>query len=142
MPSTRNSLLRPDPDDEIDLTNLIDPLVMICGLLMLLMPVVKGLNVRSSDLAEVGGNEVPAVAEKDRQLIEFDATGKLTWNEQPLEEEELKARLQSLPSESVVFLAGDDAAPYGTALKIRCQMQDAGIQVYELTEPSRTLKEN
>lgn len=138
MLTSRGSVELCEVDDEIDLTNLIDPLVMLCGLLMLLLPTIKGLTVRSSDLAAVGGIEVPAVAKNDRLLIEFDADGKLTWNGEALDENAVSERFQALAKDSIVFLAGDQAALYGTGLRIRCKLQDAGIQAYELTEQPKS----
>lgn len=123
-----------DSDDEVDLTNLVDPMVMLCGLLMILMPTVSQLQVRQAELAETGGKPADIAVSKLPRL-EFMADGQMTWNEEPVTQPQLAERLKQLPADSRVLLGGDQRATYGQGLKIRSELQNHGIEVLELVRP-------
>ena len=123
---------RLNDDDDVDLTNLIDPLVLLSGLLMLVMPSVSQFHVREAKLAEAGGTAAN-ITDEHAPLIEFLQDGRLLWNQQPIADTQLAQQPQMLPPKSRILLAGDRQADYGTGLKLRSQLQDAGLQVVELT---------
>ena len=104
-----------DSDDEVDLTNLVDPMVMLCGLLMILMPTVSQLQVRQAELAETGGKPAD-IAVSTLPRLEFMADGQMTWNEEPVTQPQLAERLKQLPADSRVLLGGDQRATYGQGL--------------------------
>lgn len=123
-------------DDEVDLTNLVDPMVMLCGLLMILMPTVSNLQIRQAELAETGG-EPADVSVSELPRLEFMADGRMTWNDEPLTQPQLVQRLQLLPQKSKVLLGGDHRATYGQGLKIRSELQTHGVEVLELVKPAK-----
>ncbi|MEY2724941.1 MAG: hypothetical protein RLZZ458_808, partial [Planctomycetota bacterium] len=77
-----------DCSDEVDLTNLIDPMVMLCGLLMVLMPAINDLRLQQTELPEAGG-KTPDVSLSNLPKLEFKADGTLTWNQQQITESQL-----------------------------------------------------
>lgn len=123
-----------DGDDDVDLTNLVDPMVMLCGLLMILMPTISNLQVRQAELAETGGKPAD-VAISDLPRLEFMADGRMTWNDEPLSDSQLTERVQQLPPKSQVLLGGDHRATYGQGLRIRSELQNHDIEVLELVKP-------
>ncbi len=136
MPADHSGFLPDDDaDDDVDLTNLVDPMVMLCGLLMILMPTVSNLQIRQAQLAETGG-EPADVSVTELPRLEFMADGRMTWNDEPLTQPQLVVRLQQLPPKSKMLLGGDHRATYGQGLKIRSELQTHGIEVLELVKPA------
>lgn len=131
------SLLNETDDDEIDLTNLIDPLVLLCGLLMILMPQLTDLRTRETQLVPADGSPLQSPSEQTPLLV-LSHDGSLFWSDEPLSMSQLIDRLQQLPPRSRVLLAGDARASYGDSLKLRALLQDHGVQVMELTTPRQS----
>ena len=125
-----------EEDDVVDLTNLIDPLVLLSGLLMLVIPSVN-IHIREAKLTEAGGPSATA-SDENAPLIEFLNDGRLLWNQQPVTQTQFAQQLRTLPDKSRVLLAGDHEARYGTGLTLRVQLQDAGLHVVELTSRPST----
>jgi biopolymer transport protein ExbD len=120
-------------DDEVDLTNLADPLLMLSAMLMMLL---APFSVIASNLAELPGGA--AQPTKQAPAISFDAQGALFWDRQPISSEELKRRLAELRQAgqpNIVYLAGDRDARYETSLVIKAALAENGIEVQELVRP-------
>lgn len=119
--------------DEVDLTNLIDPLVMLAALLMLIMPPLQQLRVREDlQLTESDGGTSVSLLEQHQSLLEIKASGELLLDSQPLSDERFLEYIEKLPKGTGIQLAGDRNASYGRGLEIRSLLQDHGIQVFEL----------
>jgi biopolymer transport protein ExbD len=119
--------------DEVDLTNLIDPLVMLVALLMLIMPPLQQLRVRQDlQLTESGGGTSVQSLEKRQSLLEINASGELLLDSQPVSDEQFRQYIEELAKGTGIQLAGDRNASYGRGLQIRSLLQDHGIQVFEL----------
>jgi len=118
---------------EVDLTNLIDPLVMLVALLMLIMPPLQQLRVRQDlQLTEVGGGASLQSLEQRPSLLEINASGDLLLDSQPVSDERFRQYIGELSKGTALQLAGDRNASYGRGLEIRSLLQDHGIQVFEL----------
>ena len=79
-------------DDEVDMTNLSDPLLALSAMLMLLL---APFSVVATNLANVPGQ--PAADQQQPPVaISFNADGELFWNREPIGREELSHRLANL----------------------------------------------
>ncbi len=122
-------------DDEVDLTNLADPLLLLSAMLMLLL---SPFSVVATNLAELPGGATPPGAEAP-VAISFDAQGGLFWNREAVNREELKQRLADLRKTGptpVVYLAGDRDAKYEASLVVKAALAEFGVEVQELVRQS------
>ena len=118
-------------DDEVDLTNLADPLLVLCAMLILTW---QSLSVVASDLAETHGDKADP-ASSSPVAISFTENGKLYWNQEPIEMEQIGKRLKDLKQadpETTVYLAGERNAKYETSLLIKAQFAEHGWKIKEL----------
>ncbi len=123
-------------DDEVDMTNLSDPLLALSAMLMLLL---APLSVVARNLANVPGQ--PAADQQQPPVaISFNADGELFWNREPIGREELSHRLANLKkagSVPSVYLAGDRNAKYEVSLQVKAALADLGLDVQELVQSSQ-----
>ena len=135
--SSTRAMFSEHDDDEPDLTNLIDPLVLLCGLLMILMPQLNELRTRETQLTPADGSPLQQSSEQT-PLLTLQQDGSLSWSDEPLSQSQLIDRINQLPPQSRLLLAGDARASYGDSLKLRSLLQDHGVQVLELTTPRQS----
>jgi biopolymer transport protein ExbD len=118
-------------DDEVDMTNLADPLLALSAMLMLLL---SPFSVVATNLANLP--DQPAAAPEEAPVtIGFDAQGGLFWNREAVSSDELVARLADLKQSEaapIVYLAGDRDAKYEVSLEIKAALADLGLEVQEL----------
>lgn len=129
---------RLDPEmheDDVDVTNLIDLLVVLCALLMLLMPAITSFREMNDLAASDGDGTVDQAQLSQASVLRFTADNRLTWNEEPIEMAALTGR-RPAGDRRTVYLAGDPAAPYGFSIELRSRLKQNGWEVKELTRPS------
>ena len=120
-------------DQVIDLTNMIDLLMVVCACLMILLPAYTTV---TTDLAEV-----KATGARDDlrglPVIRFAPDATLTWDDAPLGWEALDERVKGFKEahpDSALVVAGDETAPYGLSLKLRAQIGKHGVCTRELAK--------
>jgi len=123
-------------DDEVDMTNLSDPLLALSAMLMLLM---APFSVVATNLANLPGQ--PTADQQQAPLaISFNAQGELFWNREPVSREELSDRLAALKqagSRPTVYLAGDKDCRYEISLQVKAALADLGLEIQELVRSSQ-----
>lgn len=119
-------------EDQVDLTNLIDLMVVICAVLMICLPAYSTI---ATQLARQG-HVRPANAEEPPITVSFSADEQLRWNEEDVTWSQLEERLRSLPRERPckVLVAGDEGASYGFSIRLRAMIAKQGVEVNELTK--------
>lgn len=123
-------------DDEPDLTNLIDPMVLLCGLMMLLLPAMQSLQTHDISLPTAHGTEL-ASTETPPIVVTFDANGELFWNDERITQPQLAERLSKLTQGSEVVVAGDAHAEFGHGYDIMALINEAGMSCQGLTKNER-----
>ncbi len=125
-----------EQDDSVDLTNLIDPMVLLCGLMMLLLPSMQLLQMHNINLANADGNSQTATDEQPT-VVTFTSTGDLFLNEASVTREELSNRLGQLPQETEVLIAGDEKAEFGIGFELMSLVKASGHSCRGLTQKKR-----
>lgn len=124
-----------EDNEQVDLTPFIDPLVLLAGLLMILMPVIQTFHIENSQLVENGYGADSKAAPDDKQiLLEF--TEQAIFSKSQNREysfNELKTLIGTIPTGSSVLLAGDAQCPYHKSLLLKSALSQAGFKVHELS---------
>lgn len=118
----------------VDLTPFIDPLVVLAGLMMILMPTIESFHIEKSHLVQ-NGYGAESQSEDDKQiLLEF--TQQTVYAKQENREyyyDEIDSLITSIPPGSTVLLAGDAACTYQKSLQLKSALSTAGFQIQELS---------
>lgn len=119
-------------EDQVDLTNLIDLMVVICAVLMICLPAYSTIATQLARQGHVG----PANAEAPPIIVGFNAGEELRWNDEEVTWNQLEERLRNLPRERPckVLVAGDEGASYGFSIRLRAMLAKQGLEVNELTK--------
>ena len=123
-------------DDEVDMTNLADPLLALSAMLMLLL---SPFSVVATNLASLPGQPT-ADQQQASAAISFNAQGELFWDRELVSREELSERLAAFKqtgSPPTVYLAGDRDAKYEVSLQVKAALADLGLEVQELVRSSQ-----
>lgn len=123
-------------EDDVDVTNLIDLLVVLCALLMLLMPAITSFR-EIHGLAISEGQGTPGMSSlSESPIIKFSADGNCLWNDAPITLSDLAHRKPETAA-ATIYLAGEPEASYGLSIELRTLLREAGWDVRELTQPKR-----
>lgn len=124
-------LTNQDPDDDLDLTNLIDLFSMLSVLFLML---ISPLAAISSTLTVLKDDE-PAGHANGAVVIRLTGDSNVLLNDAPLQLEDLGRRLETLQKTVpglVVRLAADRDAKYGQGLQIRAILNKLKIPCQEV----------
>lgn len=115
-----------------DLTNLIDPMVLLSGLMILMLPTMQVLQQQDVSLPTANGSNVQT-SETPPMVVGFNAAGELTWNGNPVTKRELQELLSQLAPGSSVLVAGDERAEFGHGFETMALINAAGHSCRGLT---------
>jgi len=124
-------------DSEIDLTNLLDLMVILTAALMLTISPISALSTR---LPEVNSNK-SGLNPQSTILISFSKSESLRWNNEPITWSELEKKVQKYSHKTdcpEVLLAGDSDASYGLSVRLRALLGKFGLKVKELARCQRS----
>ena len=127
-------------EDEVDLTNLIDLMVVICAVLMVTLPAYSALATqlaKQSSSAQSAPTDPPIV-------IRFSDNEELTWDEDKILWDQAVRRVQALKDtekNTNILLIGDERASYGFSVRLRAMIASEGIEVNELNEYRKEKKQ-
>jgi biopolymer transport protein ExbD len=129
---------RDDTDDvmnEINMTPLVDVMLVLLIIFIITVPVMK--HSVAVDLPRA--SSTPQDAKPDTIRLSVDAQGRYFWNEQPLPEEQLMARLQAearRDPQPELHLRGDKDARYERVAQALAAAQRSGLRrIGFITEP-------
>jgi len=123
-------------DDEVDLTNLADPLLVLSAMLILTW---QTLAVVATNLVDGSGAPVAAEA-REGVSISLMADGRVFWNREPIELRQIGRRLDQLkgrPSGQTITLAGERDCRYGASLIVKSEAVKRGLKVKEVIRPTK-----
>lgn len=119
-------------DGQPDLVNLIDPMVLLSGLLILLLPTMQALQQQDVSLPTANGSNVQT-SETPPMIVGFNEAGELMWNGNPVTKAELQGLLSQLAPGSSVLVAGDERANFGHGFETMAIISAAGHSCSGLT---------
>jgi biopolymer transport protein ExbD len=119
--------------DDVDLTNLIDLMVVICAVLMLTLPTYSAIatNMAKQDSAK------PTVPAQPLATLSFSEAEELHWDKKKVSWDEAVRRIDSLKDkgpDAHVMIIGDERASYGFSVRLRAMVASRGLGVKELSE--------
>lgn len=118
---------RPAPMSDINMTPLIDVMLVLLVIFMLTAPLMASslkLDLPRTDAAQ------PTPAEQEAVELALTADGALHWADEPITPAELARRLQQVAQRNPrqeVQLRADRAVPYGRVAELIGQLQQAGL---------------
>ena len=127
-------------EDEVDLTNLIDLMVVICAVLMVTLPAYSALATqltKQSCSAQSAPTDPPVV-------MRFSDNEALTWNDDKVSWDQAVRRVQALKDSeknTSVLIIGDERASYGFSVRLRAMIASQGVEVNELNEYRKEKKQ-
>lgn len=125
-------------DDGADLSNLIEPILALLGVLLIFVVVgmtVPTLTTVASELAETNGDDLEGDVE-DAIVISLTADGGLHLNGTSLDIDDLSGAIsdrKATDTIDAVYLVGDVAAPYGASLEVKDVLREHQLKVKEVT---------
>lgn len=122
-------------DEQVDLTPFIDPLVLLAGLLMILMPTIDSFHLEKSQLVQnEHGSESQIDFDEKQVLLEF-TENSILFQDQNREYsfDEMNVLIQEIPAGSSVLLAGDANCSYRKSLLLKTALSQAGFTIHELS---------
>lgn len=123
-----------EDNEQVDLTPFIDPLVLLAGLLMILMPSIKSFHIEKSQLVQNAYGAESQMEPDEQILLEF--TQQSIYAKQEEREysyAEMDSLISSIPAGSTVLLAGDADCTYQKSLQLKSALSQAGFAVQELS---------
>jgi biopolymer transport protein ExbD len=125
-----------DEMSEINMTPLVDVMLVLLILFMVTMPVLtQEIRVTLPKTT----SQTPVTAPKDPINLAIRADGSLQWNQENLSDEAVTKRLVIAAKEQpqpVIRLYGDAAVPYGKVMNVLASAKEAGItNIGFVTEP-------
>ena len=122
-------------NEQVDLTPFIDPLVILAGLLMILMPTIQSFHLEKSELVQYDHGSASTVeAENELVLLEFTEDSILYQDQdRNYSFDELQDLIQAIPAGSSILLAGDAMCSYRKSLLLKTALSQAGFQIQELS---------
>jgi len=119
-------------EDQVDLTNLIDLMVVICAVLMICLPAYSTI---ASQIAHQQSVK-PTKTEAPPLIVAFSADEELQCNDEKVTWNQLAEKLRTLGKTKPckVLVAGDEGASYGFSLRLRAMIMKQGMEVSELTK--------
>jgi biopolymer transport protein ExbD len=129
------------PDAEINMTPLIDVVLVLLIIFMVMTPVVEkdlGVHLTTEKRTEHAKEVAPT-----QVLVSVDGTGSLQINSQPVGRAEYVDELEKLlegrsPEDSVVFVVASDSASYATLVEAIDRAKQAGATTIGLATQSET----
>ena len=124
-----------EDNEQVDLTPFIDPLVLLAGLLMILMPSIESFHIENSQLVQ-NAYGVESQSELDDKQILLEFTQQAIYAKQENREysyDEMESLITSIPAGSTVLLAGDADCTYQKSLQLKSALSQAGFPVQELS---------
>lgn len=133
-----SNIMRPQPMSEINVTPLVDVMLVLLIIFMVTVPLVaKGVDV---DLPQNTANQV--VSDEKPIEISVDGTGQIFIGELPVARDNLGATLEQLaqssgdPSKARIFVRADQSLDYGIVMGVVSQVAAAGfVKVAFLSDP-------
>lgn len=118
---------RPAPMSEINMTPLIEVMLVLLVIFMLTAPLMASslkLDLPQTEAAQ------PAAAEEEVVALALTADGRLHWADEPVAPDELERRLREVARRNPrqeVQLRADRAVPYGRVAELIGALQQAGL---------------
>jgi biopolymer transport protein ExbD len=123
-----------EDNEQVDLTPFIDPLVLLAGLLMILMPSIKSLHIEKSQLVQNAYGAESQMEPDEQILLEFSQQSIYAKQEErEYSYAEMDSLISSIPAGSTVLLAGDADCTYQKSLQLKSALSQAGFAVQELS---------
>ena len=125
--------------DDVDLTNLIDLMVVICAVLMITLPAYSAIatHMAKQDSAK------PTVPAQPLATLSFSEAEELLWDQKKVSWDEAVRRIDSLKDkgpDAYVMIIGDERASYGFSVRLRAMVASRGLGVKELSEYRKDAK--
>ena len=123
--------------NEINMTPLVDVMLVLLIVFMITVPVMKdAVNVQLPR-----ATSIPVQAQPDAIRLSVDAQGRYFWNDQPLADDQLEARLAAAAAaqpQPELHLRGDREARYEKVAQALAAAQRAGLhKIGFVTEPAK-----
>ena len=123
--------------NEINMTPLVDVMLVLLIVFMITVPVMKdAVNVQLPR-----ATSTPVQAQPDAIRLSVDAQGRYFWNDQPLADDQLEARLAAAAAaqpQPELHLRGDRDARYEKVAQALAAAQRAGLhKIGFVTEPAK-----
>jgi biopolymer transport protein TolR len=123
---------------DINITPLVDVVLVLLIIFMVMTPtLLKEVDVKVPDKAEVETNATPSSAEEI--VVTINNTGRIQLNHEPIDETRLADRIReamAARSEKRVFFEIDDEAAYGDAMHAMDICRGAGVKTLGLMTKS------
>jgi biopolymer transport protein ExbD len=126
-----------DVMNEINMTPLVDVMLVLLIVFMITVPVMKdAVNIQLPR-----ATSTPVQAQPDAIRLSVDAQGRYFWNDQPLADDQLEARLAAAAAaqpQPELHLRGDRDARYEKVAQALAAAQRAGLhKIGFVTEPAK-----
>ena len=123
--------------NEINMTPLVDVMLVLLIVFMITVPVMKdAVNIQLPR-----ATSTPVQAQPDAIRLSVDAQGRYFWNDQPLADDQLEARLAAAAAaqpQPELHLRGDREARYEKVAQALAAAQRAGLhKIGFVTEPAK-----
>ena len=123
---------------DINITPLVDVVLVLLIIFMVMTPtLLKEVDVKVPDKAEVETNATPSTSEEI--VVTVTNTGRIQLNHEPIEESRLAERIKDAMAnrtEKRVFMDIDDEAVYGDAMHVMDICRGSGVKVLGLMTKS------
>lgn len=124
------------PDEEVDLTNLIDLMVMLVSTLMILLP---AYSMVKPNLPPVDAPKATAADLRHPRIIRLTREGQLFLDDRAVSitqlEEAMRAQTADKKKQPNFILEGDSHAPYGVSLQVLNLSKKLGTPIGALGKP-------
>lgn len=123
-------------DDEVDLTNLADPLLVLSAMLILTW---QSFAVMATDLVE-GPDQSAGVQEQPRVSISVMEDGRISWGQDCVEMEQIERRFDAVKKsapQTTIYVAGERKATHGAVEDIKVQAIRRGLKVKGIVRQPR-----
>ena len=127
------SAKRPRPMSDINVTPLVDVVLVLLVIFMLATPLMASRLALELPSAKTPAASAPAepVAEPEAFVsLSVDAQGQMYWDDQPIDTDTLRQRLQATAERNPhteLQLRADRSVPYGRVVQLLAQAQAAGL---------------
>lgn len=124
-------------DDEADLSNLIEPILALLGVLLIFVVIAlmtPSLTTIVSELAEVSGDDLTRGAEK-AVVVSLSKDGTIHIDNTMTPLDQLGTAIETLKTDhglNAIYLVGDENAPYGKSVQIKSVMKTHQIRIKEV----------